>query len=128
MATNIDPQLLAEYDGLTVKQAKLEAELEAIKLRRDQLRAVLLGGSTVRTPKKNDERPLSALQRLTRQPPKALKGVIEIARELGRVTNQQVAEKLNIPIETASLRLSRATREGFLTRVAQGVYEVDDMP
>lgn len=123
----------AEYDSLTTKQVKLEAELSHVRQRREELRIKFLGGVTPAavetTPAPDDMTPikktgLSSWERLVRKPPRALQSTIEVVRQLGRATNKQVAEKLNIPLGTASLRLSRATKDGWLARVGQGVYEV----
>jgi hypothetical protein len=138
VVTNIDPKLLAEYDDLTVMEVKLEAELTKVRQRRDELRSLFLGNVTevadptpvpVETPKKatKDRKPLSQWERLARKPPLALRSTIEAVKQFGQATNKQIAEKLKIPIGTASLRLSRAAREGWLSRVAQGVYEVEPL-
>lgn len=57
-------------------------------------------------------------------PPLALRAAINLVRQLGTASNKQVAEKLGLPLPAASLRLSRAAREGWIRRVSQGIYEV----
>jgi hypothetical protein len=133
---NIDPQDLAEYDSLTTKQVKLEAELAKVRERREELRIKFLGGvipaAVEMTPATIEATPtkkkgLSVWERISRKPPRALQSTVEVVRQLGRATNKQVAEKLGIPLGTASLRLSRATKDGWLSRVGQGVYEVEPL-
>jgi len=48
--SNIDPQELAEYDSLTTKQVKLEAELAKVRERREELRIKFLGGGAISVP------------------------------------------------------------------------------
>ena len=135
---NIDPYELAEYDSLTTKQVKLEAELAQVRQRREELRVKFIGGGATSTPVETTpastaitsaptKKGLSTWERLARKPPRALQGVIEVVRQLGKATNKQVAEKLGITVAAASLRLSRATKDGWLSRVDQGVYEVEPL-
>jgi putative AbiEi antitoxin of type IV toxin-antitoxin system len=129
----IDPKLLAHYDALTSKASQLENELAAVEREREKVRRVLLGDnlevtdpiSLEPTPKLDKSvKGLSAWERIGRGPPEALKSTVAVVKQLGRATNKQVANKLGIPVSAASLRLSRAARDGFLERVAQGIYEV----
>jgi hypothetical protein len=135
---SIDPALLAEYDKLTAEELHLSEKLEALRERRSAIRQMMLGdnisitenippASTVAEHPKvlKRVRQLSSWERIRRQPPEALRSTVALVAKLGKATNKEVAEALGIPTSTASLRLSRAARDGFLNRVAQGIYEVD---
>jgi hypothetical protein len=135
---SIDPALLAEYDKLTVEELHLVNKLETLRERRSAIRQMMLGDNisvTDNMPSTNiaAEAPtvlrkvkrLSSWDRIRRQPPEALRSTVALVAKLGKATNKEVAEALGIPTSTASLRLSRAARDGFLNRVAQGIYEVD---
>jgi hypothetical protein len=128
---------LAEYETLTLKSAKMSEELRIVEARRDELRRRIIGNETVspvvtvkpvkRDRKNRKRKPVQALtawERINRTPTLAINAVVEVVKMLGRATNQQVASALNMSVETASLRLSTAARQGWLRRVAQGVYEV----
>lgn len=124
-----DPKVLAEYDALTIEQAKLREKLAAIEARREELRTILFGQPASEGKAKADKpvKVSTVWDRIKREPPKALAGVVEVVTKLGRAKNAQVAQALGITIEAASLRLSRAVKEGYLRRVAQGVYEADSL-
>ncbi len=113
--------LIDEYDALTIRETELAAELERVRTRRQQLRETLFGERK----SKPDTRP-TVWQRLGKEPPLALEKVIEVVERLGRATNAEIAKELGIPVQTASLRLSRAVKEGFLRRVAQGTYVLEE--
>jgi len=131
----VDPKLLAEYEALTVKATKLQGELEEVEHRREEIRKMLLGATPevvqafheAKLVKDNAKKGLSAWERLRREPPEGIKSTVAVVKELGRATNKQVAEKLDIPTSAASLRLSRAARDGWLRRVAHGYYEVEPL-
>jgi hypothetical protein len=127
-------RLLAEYDTLTVERERVNEKLKAIDTRRNELRDILFGEPKPQTPEetpnkktRRQRRPLSVWERLKRTPPPALVSVVELVRERGQVRNQDVAEALNLSIEKASLRLSRAVRLNFLRRVAHGLYEIEPL-
>lgn len=129
----VDPKKLAKYEALTVRSTQLKGELEVIESEREEIRRELLGepvgDSDVKTSNKTDKTKmgLSALERVRREPPRALKAAVAIVKELGTATNKQVAEKLGVSSAAASLRLSRAARDGWLDRVAQGAYVVNSL-
>jgi hypothetical protein len=131
----IDTKKLARYELLTVSATQLKSEWEAVEAERDEIRREILGepvvvkDSAASSDKKADKprKVLSAWERLRRQPPPALKATVAVVKELGTATNKAVAEKLGVSVIAASLRLSRAARDGFLNRVAQGAYEVNPL-
>lgn len=126
---------LAEYDALLIREQKLLEELEAIRARRAELRRVLIGDAAVGTPPTHETRDeknksvksLSSWERLGRKPTLAIGAVVDFVKARGKATNGEVATALGISIQLASLRLSVATKQKWLRRVSQGVYEIDPL-
>jgi transcriptional regulator with XRE-family HTH domain len=135
-----DPKVLAEYEDLIGQRARHQDKLAQIDLRLDELRSIILGQdvapeksptpeveqSPVRPAKKGPSH-WERLAAMRRGPPKSLAPVVAVVKTKGRVKNAEVAETLGITIEVATLKLSRAVKQGYLRRVAQGTYEVEPL-
>jgi hypothetical protein len=134
-------ELLDEYEGLTLKCAKLREQLRDAEQRRDEVRALLTANEeppgeaqksaasgAVKPPTKSAKRK-SVYEHMRRKPPaQAVKEVYDLAKERGKIHVQDVVARFNLAPGAAALRLSRAVKAGWLVRSAHGLYEPDPMP
>lgn len=136
----MDPKVLKEFASLAVEIAQSEAALAKRKARYRQLEALILEKeeppSSQFLAKSNPEHERSDIVkpqlpwgpndvRPSRSIAEAVEAVVELG---GEATTKDVAVKLGISGNAASVRLARAATAGLLQKVAFGTYTLKPVP
>jgi uncharacterized membrane protein len=133
----VAPELLREFERLTLEVAEDERRLAKKQARLNALRAQILGDQEATAPatelEKKEEPRVSVWTHIRgdvlgvltdeKRMTKALAEVIKAVHDNGgEATTAQLATRLGITEGAVSVRLSRAVEKGLLQRKKQGVY------